>query len=171
MPMLDAYIPEGALTPAAERELLGKLTDLLLRHEGVDPSNEEGRRIAWVFVHRPLIYAAGAPAEEPRYRFICRVPEPQYNDERRAALTAEMTQAVIEAEGGRWPDPEGRVWVFTLEIPDGQWGGRGRIARLPDIAEVVLGAEGRPLAEAALAERRRETATALLNAAGEHQPA
>jgi Protein of unknown function (DUF2867) len=24
-----------------------------------------------------------------------------------------MTEALLEAEGGRWPDPEGRVWVFT----------------------------------------------------------
>ena len=40
MPMLDAYIAEGALSPSAERELLARVTDLLLEHEGVDPSNE-----------------------------------------------------------------------------------------------------------------------------------
>ena len=38
MPRLDAYIPEGALSPSAERELLAKLTELLIEHEGVDPS-------------------------------------------------------------------------------------------------------------------------------------
>ena len=48
MPMLDAYIPEGALSPGAERELLTKITDLLLEHEGVDPSNERARPLAWV---------------------------------------------------------------------------------------------------------------------------
>jgi len=53
MPMLDAYIPEGALSPSAERELLAKLTDLLIEHEGVDPRNEMARKMAWVFVHRP----------------------------------------------------------------------------------------------------------------------
>jgi len=31
MPILDAYVPEGALTPAAERKLLGTCTDLLLK--------------------------------------------------------------------------------------------------------------------------------------------
>src|SRR5215470_1113726 len=48
MPMLDAYIPDGALSPSAERELLAKLTDLLLKYEGVDPTNEMARKLAWV---------------------------------------------------------------------------------------------------------------------------
>ena len=48
MPFLDAYIPEGALSPGAERELLAKITDLLLEHEGVDPKNERARSLAWV---------------------------------------------------------------------------------------------------------------------------
>src|SRR5215468_4670440 len=100
MPMCDAYIPERALSPSAEHELLGRITDLLLEHEGVDPANEKARKLAWVFVHRPEVHVAGAPAKTPRYRFICQVPEGQYNDERRAAMTAAMTQAVAEAEGG-----------------------------------------------------------------------
>ena len=30
MPMLDAYIPEGALDPSDEKEFVAKLTDILL---------------------------------------------------------------------------------------------------------------------------------------------
>ena len=60
MPMLDAYIP-GALTPEAERKLLGTCTDLLPRHGGVDPANQAARALAWVFVHRHDMYVAGAP--------------------------------------------------------------------------------------------------------------
>jgi hypothetical protein len=44
--------PGGALSPGAERELLATITDLLLEHEGVDPSNEKARPLAWVFVQR-----------------------------------------------------------------------------------------------------------------------
>jgi phenylpyruvate tautomerase PptA (4-oxalocrotonate tautomerase family) len=153
MPMLDAYIPEGALSPEAERQLLGELTDLLLRHEGADPSDERTRSIAWVFVHRPQVYVAGAPAQAPVYRFVCQVPEGQYNDERRAAVTEEMTRALAKAEGGSWPNPEDRVWVFTSEVPDGTWGAQGRDA------------------EKQLAARRRETADALFEARGEEVPA
>ncbi len=83
MPVCDAYISEGALSPSVERELLGRITDLLLEHEGVDPANERARMLAWVFVHRHEMYVAGAPAKQPRYRFVCQVPEGLYNDERR----------------------------------------------------------------------------------------
>ncbi len=47
MPMLDTYIPKGALTAEAERKLLGTCTDLLLEHEGADPTNERFRSPAW----------------------------------------------------------------------------------------------------------------------------
>src|SRR6202040_3959672 len=75
MPFCDAYISEGALSPSAERELLGRVTDLLLEHEGVDPTNEMARRLAWVFVHRHELYVAGEPAQAPHYRFVCQAPE------------------------------------------------------------------------------------------------
>jgi phenylpyruvate tautomerase PptA (4-oxalocrotonate tautomerase family) len=165
MPMCDAYIPKGALSATAERELLSKVTDLLLEHEGVHPTNKRARALAWVFVHRHEMYVAGAPAEEPHYRFICRVPEGQYNEERRAVVTKAITEALVEAEGGRWPNPEARVWVFTFEVPDGTWGDGGRVLSLPDIAEFVIGNAGRRYGEERLAERRREQARALLEAA------
>jgi phenylpyruvate tautomerase PptA (4-oxalocrotonate tautomerase family) len=170
MPLLDAYIPDGVLRPSAERELLAKLTDLLIEHEGVDPGNEMARHLAWVFVHRPEVYVAGAPPKSPRYRFICQVPEGQYNDERRAAVTAAMTQAVAEAEDGAWPHPELRVAVFTCEIPEGWWGGGGRILRLADIYELAWpprpGVDGKPrdTAEKVLTDRRRQVAEQLLGA-------
>jgi hypothetical protein len=97
----------------------------------------------------------------PRYRFICQVPEGQYNDQRRDAVTAAITEAVAEAEDGAWPHPEFRVCVFALEVPDGAWGGAGRIIRLPDIYEFVWppqpGIEGDPreAAEQVLAARGR----------------
>jgi phenylpyruvate tautomerase PptA (4-oxalocrotonate tautomerase family) len=40
MPMLDAFVPDGALSADAERELLSRLTDILLRNEGADPTPE-----------------------------------------------------------------------------------------------------------------------------------
>jgi hypothetical protein len=92
MPFCDAYISERALSPSAERELLGRITDLLLEQEGVDPTNEMGRRLAWVFVHRHEMYVAGEPAQATHYRFVCHVPEGQYNDERRAERGRSLRQ-------------------------------------------------------------------------------
>jgi len=97
---------------------------------------------------------------------VCQVPEGQYDDKRRQAVTAAMTQAVADAEGGSYPDPSSRVWVFTIEIPDGTWGGFGRVVRLPDIAELVLGPEMRVPAEEWLAARQRKRAAALIEMAG-----
>lgn len=154
MPMLDAYIPEGALDPQAERLLLADLTDLLLEHEGADPSNAVARSIAWVFLHRPAaVYVAGVPATEPRYRLVASVPEGQFDPERRQALVAAVTARVLDAEGGARPRDPLRVWVFTPEIPDGTWGGGGRIVTLADIATAVLGdaEQGRRHAEQRLA--------------------
>jgi phenylpyruvate tautomerase PptA (4-oxalocrotonate tautomerase family) len=171
MPICDAYISEGALSADAERDLLATVTDLMLEHEGVDPTNEQARLLTWVFVHRHEMYVAGSESKHPRYRFDCYVPEGQYNEERRAAMTAEVTKAVVDAEAGSRSHPELRVAVFTYEIKDGWWGGGGRTLRLPDIYEVVLGgAEGRAAGEEVLAERRRHEAEQVIALAGQRLP-
>jgi hypothetical protein len=46
MPMMDLDLPAGTFEPAGERELVAKLTDILLKWEGADPSNERVRSIA-----------------------------------------------------------------------------------------------------------------------------
>jgi phenylpyruvate tautomerase PptA (4-oxalocrotonate tautomerase family) len=146
MPRLDAYIPAGALTADAESQLLSTLTDLLIRHEGGDPNDPRVRSIAWVFLHRPeTVYVAGSPATAPRYRFEAAVPE-----------------AVLDAENGAHDRDPMRVWVFTPEIPDGTWGGGGRVMMLADIVGFALGdaEKGRIYAQRILAERRGQPATA-----------
>jgi phenylpyruvate tautomerase PptA (4-oxalocrotonate tautomerase family) len=156
MPMLDAYIPAGALSPAAEEQLLADLTDVLIVNEGADPTNPQVRAIAWVFVHRPeAVFVAGGPADAPRYRFVASVPEGQYDPERRQAMVHSITEAVLDAEQGAYGRDPMRVWVFTPEIPDGTWGGAGRIMTLADIATFATGDPegGRRYAEQRLAER------------------
>jgi phenylpyruvate tautomerase PptA (4-oxalocrotonate tautomerase family) len=163
MPMLDAYIPAGALTPAAEERLLADLTDMLITNEGADPSNPQVRSIAWLFVHRPdAVYVAGSPASAPHYRFIASVPEGQYDPDRRQAMVKDITDAVLDAEHGAYDRDPARVWVFTPEVPDGTWGGFGRIATLADIATFASGdaEQGRRYAQERLAARRGAPAIA-----------
>ena len=159
MPMLDAYIPVGALDPQAERTLLATLTDILIRGEGADPCNPAVRAMAWVTVLRPeVVFVAGARAERPRYRLVAGVPEGQWDDERRARMVAEVTDAVLDAEEGRHPREPARVWVLLPEVPEGTWGGGGRIWRLADVAGLALGdtEAGKRYADAVLAKRRAE---------------
>jgi phenylpyruvate tautomerase PptA (4-oxalocrotonate tautomerase family) len=146
MPMIDASIPENALTPQAEEELFREITDLAVKHEIGDSTNERGRSAAWVFIHRPQVFVAGVPATSPRYRFIVSVPEGQFDNERRQAITAEIAEAVAKAENKPVKEVSGRLWVITAEVPDGTWGAGGRIVRLPEILSSFLGQRGREVA-------------------------
>ena len=140
MPMLDATIPHGALDPDREPALMAELTDILLRWEGADPTDEIARSLAWIFLHRPAgMFVAGSPAELPRYRVVASVPEGQFDAKRRAGMVEAVTNAVLDAEPEGRPRDSSRVWVFTHEVPEGTWGGGGRIVGLADIAARVLG--------------------------------
>jgi phenylpyruvate tautomerase PptA (4-oxalocrotonate tautomerase family) len=158
MPMLDITIPENALDAKAEQELMRRLTDVLLENEGADPKDPRVRSIAWVFLHRPAqVFVAGQKAITPHYRVVAAVPEGQFDGERRSAMVAAVTEAVLDAEEEKYPRDASRVWVFANEIPDGTWGGRGRIYHLADIAGMVLGdlEKGRQYAEQRLSGRAK----------------
>ncbi|MCW7536948.1 Tautomerase enzyme [Aquabacterium sp. A7-Y] len=166
MPMIDVYIPNGALTPQSEATLMRELTDILIRHEGMDPSNPQIRDVTWIFVHRPAqIYRSGAPAPAPIYRITPTVPEGQYTDEARAGLVRDVTAAVARAEGSSVAEVGARVWVFPTEVFDGGWGSRGVIRRLPDILELFGGPESRAIGIERLARKRRSDAISLLKEA------
>ena len=110
---------------------------------------------------------ASVPAEAPYYKFVINVPEGQADEEFRTAVTRDITQAVADAEGGKWPHPQFRVWVLTWEAPDGTWGATGQITRLHDVVGFVA-PQLREQAVQRLADRRRDQARALLAAAGVH---
>ena len=164
MPMLDAYIPQGALSPTDEQALLARLTDILLSWEGADPTNAVARSLAWVFLHRPAtVYVGGLPATAPHFRFVATVPEGQLDEQRRAGMVAAVTEAVAEADPGC--DTAARTWVFTTEVPDGSWGARGEIFTLARIAGTVIGDDEAGVAHAqqrlAASRSARQTALAL----------
>jgi phenylpyruvate tautomerase PptA (4-oxalocrotonate tautomerase family) len=143
---------------------LTHLTDLLIVNEGADPTNPAVRSIAWVFVHRPeAVFVGGEPADAPRYRFVASVPEGQYDPERRQAMVESITAAVLDAEEGAYERDPARVWVFTPEVPDGTWGGAGRIVTLADIATFATGdpERGREYAEERLGRGERKDAASL----------
>ena len=174
--MCDAYIPKDALPADAERALLSRVTELLVEHElrrttdlvndpeRVEASKKRAAGIARVFVHRPEVYVAGTLREAPNYKFECRVPEGQSDEQFRAAVMKDITQAVVDAEGGAWPHPEARVWVFTWEVPEGTWGAMGQAIGLRDVIGWVA-PELSDMADERLAARRRDEARAIVEAA------
>ena len=171
MPICDAYITEGALSASVERQLLAKVTDLLLEHEGVDPTNEVGRKLAWVFVHRHEMYVAGAPGAEAALPL--HLPGTRGPVQQRAPCRGDRGDDPGRSRGGGRRvagsrEPRGSLHLRGPgEWPAGGWQG-GRILRLPDIYEIVRpGGESREAAEQVLAARRRQEAEQLFAAAGE----
>lgn len=139
MPMLDVYIPDQALPADAEKGLLRQLAEILIEHEGADPSDPVARSLAKVWLHRPAaMLHAGETPPAPHYKVIASVPEGQLDDARTAGAIAAITDAILAAEDGRYDQDRLRVWVIGNEIPDGNWGAGGRVVRLADIAGAVL---------------------------------
>jgi phenylpyruvate tautomerase PptA (4-oxalocrotonate tautomerase family) len=93
MPMLDLYIPLGALAAEPERRLVDRITTILIAHEGFDPADPVTRSVSWAFVHRPEVYVGGERPSEPRYKIVASVPEGQLTAESRAALVVQVTDA------------------------------------------------------------------------------
>ncbi|MDB4991408.1 MAG: Tautomerase enzyme [Myxococcaceae bacterium] len=162
--MIDVCIPEGALAPDAEARLMCELTEILLRHEGLDPASERALGVSLIFLLRPTVYVAGAPASAPRYRVIPTVPEGQYGRGARGSLVHDVTAAFARAEGRSVTDVAARVWVFPTEMPDGNWGSRGVIRTLGDILEYMVGEHARPEAASKLSMSRSRRARALFAA-------
>jgi phenylpyruvate tautomerase PptA (4-oxalocrotonate tautomerase family) len=138
--MIDLTLPEGTLSAESKTQLLARLTHILLKWEEA-PDTPQAKSIAWAYVQEVkagAMMVGGAIPEIPRYRVMTTVPQGSLNDERKEGLVEEVTRAVLEAEGADWnAENRRRVWCIVQEVPDGNWGGGGRINRLRDIAKFV----------------------------------
>lgn len=176
MPLCDAYIPLNALEPEVEHRLVDRVTRILVDHEMRriaelldDPTEVETLRarasaIAWTFVHRTEAYVAGKPIEAPLYRFAVTIPQGQIDEPYPAAINRDIMAAVVEAENGKWPSPERRLWVTIAEVDDGRWGAGGRVVPIKQLINVVAPGYGDD-AETRFAEDRRKQAVAVVELA------
>jgi hypothetical protein len=117
MPIMDAFIPEGALTPSAEGRLMKELTDILVSLEGIEPENEQAREATVIFVHRPTVLAAAAPVRLPRYRFVPSLAKERDDHDALRLVEKAVIEAVARAEGTSFESARGRVWLSPWEIP------------------------------------------------------
>lgn len=181
MPLCDAYIPTGALDPESERTFVARVTEILVEHEmrrirdlDDDPEHiaanrERAMAIAWTFVHRTDTYVAGAPVELPHYRIVASIPEGQIDDRFAPAINRDILAALIDAEGGRHPHPERRLWVVAGEITDGLWGAGGRSLHLEQIVDFVAPGWG-TVAVQRWQETQAQEAVALVRLAADQAP-
>ena len=140
MPMIDVTLPEGALTEDQRNALGERLTTTLLKWEGAADIPFTRQISVVYFDERPAgsIYVAGEQAAEPRYRVLVTVPEGAItDDDRKAGLVEEITRDILEAAGDEGDEAAFRVWVFIHAVPDGHWGGAGRVFRFSDIVKLA----------------------------------
>jgi phenylpyruvate tautomerase PptA (4-oxalocrotonate tautomerase family) len=147
MPMMELTYPAGALTPEARAEVVEKLTDALLRHEGATV-NRMTHGLSWVFVHEAPeghVNVGGKPVVRPVYRLMVTVPQgtllqgpgPVGQTSRRG-LFREATEIILNGEGTEYNDQEAlRVYILVREIEDGYWGGGGQMVRMEDIVAMA----------------------------------
>lgn len=140
MPMIDVTLPEGALSDEQRDALARRLTNTVLEWEGA-AEIPFSRQITLVYFDERAdgtVYVAGERASEPRYRILVTIPEGSIRDDaRKAGMVEAMTRDVLAVEGADGDEASTRVWVFIHEVPDGHWGGAGRIFRLRDIVALA----------------------------------
>lgn len=119
MPKLDLQFSHGALPAASIGPLTGELTELLLRHRGLDVSDENRAKV-WAFAQEQPAFVAGAAPALPLVVVTVGLIEGGLDDAAAAALIAEATVKVKAIA------PEARVWVVVDEIPRRRWGVEGR---------------------------------------------
>ncbi|MEU6713085.1 tautomerase family protein [Nonomuraea sp. NPDC046802] len=143
MPFVEVFVPRGALREDQRATLSEELVAEVMQVEGA-PDTEAARSISWLVFHDVDAWSVGGtavPADEPaRYVVRVSVPEGSLDDDKRAEMVRRVTAVLAKADDD--PDrlyAEPSAWVHLIEIPDGNWGAFGRVVRLPDIINYVIG--------------------------------
>jgi phenylpyruvate tautomerase PptA (4-oxalocrotonate tautomerase family) len=149
MPMIDLTMPAGALSDEALDSLSDTLMRALLRAEQVSEDVATKELLSWFFVREippRRMYGGAQPVNgRPLFRIDVSVPEDVLDTERKDRFVAEATDLILAAAGLDRDDAgnKARVWVIFREVPDGSWGGGGRILSLRQIARIVGVADDR----------------------------
>jgi phenylpyruvate tautomerase PptA (4-oxalocrotonate tautomerase family) len=128
MPLIEVIHPEGSFDAATREDLLSKLSSICLRWEGIEIT-DSSQSIAWVYLdERPAdsIAAGGKPLSQNIYLVNVRVMVGFMDDERIEGMAAELTQAILEADGTEGTG-DARVFVILEEVPSGTWAVDGKV--------------------------------------------
>jgi phenylpyruvate tautomerase PptA (4-oxalocrotonate tautomerase family) len=141
MPFVEVFSPPGTPRPEQRRRIGQRLVSEVMVGEGA-PDTEFARAISWLVWHDLEAFSVGgeAPAagEPPRYVVRVSVPAASLTDEKREEIVRRVTRVLADADD----DPERfyttpSSFVLLNEVPDGNWGGIGRIVRFNEIASFV----------------------------------
>jgi phenylpyruvate tautomerase PptA (4-oxalocrotonate tautomerase family) len=106
MPIIEMYVPQGALDEETKRALHERISRQVLEVEGADfDTSPLAREITWMFIREQpegSWSVGGEPlTRQSGPRFFTRVSTPKgaLDDERRAAVAAKVHEALVAALG------------------------------------------------------------------------
>jgi phenylpyruvate tautomerase PptA (4-oxalocrotonate tautomerase family) len=145
MPIMQVHYLEGALRADQKAVLAQQLNEALLQMEG-GARTHGGRAFAWVMFHPVRVddwYIGGVTGDAlviPPGRFLVHVtiPEGYMNVAHKAEVHAAVNAAILSAMGETGQaDAGASILVVIDEVPEGNWGARGKTISLESIAETV----------------------------------
>jgi phenylpyruvate tautomerase PptA (4-oxalocrotonate tautomerase family) len=141
MPFVELFVPKGSLDEDRREKIGAQLVSEVMIAEGA-PDTEAARSISWLVVNEIDAWFVGGrrlPAgEKPKYVVRVGVPAGSMNDDKRRDIVRRVTRVLADADAdpGRFAEATA-AWVHINEIPEGNWGARGEIVRIEDIAALV----------------------------------
>lgn len=142
MPFVEVFSTPGTPRPEQRRQIAERLVAEVMAGEGA-PDTEYAREISWLVWHSVDAWSVGGRAmngsEPPRYVVRVSVPAASLTDAKREDIVARVTRVLADADD----EPErlySSISSFVLinEVPEGNWGGIGRVFRFNEIASFVM---------------------------------
>jgi phenylpyruvate tautomerase PptA (4-oxalocrotonate tautomerase family) len=151
MPMVNVWMPKGALNAKQQADLSDKLTHALLLIEGrlnKAIHNPAALSIAWVLFHEiePTSFAVGGKFDNSyvpdggRFLTTVTVPGGALDHEGAKASVVETVHSAIRdvlglpiKKGAHWAP-----WVIIQEVPEGNWGAGGVVRHLKEIGAYAI---------------------------------
>jgi phenylpyruvate tautomerase PptA (4-oxalocrotonate tautomerase family) len=152
MPMVNVWVPKGALSAEQQASLSDKLTHALLLIEGrmnKEIHNPAALSIAWVLFHEvePTGWAIGGKLDDTyapeggRFLTVVTVPGGALDHEGAKPAVVETVHTAFREILGLPAKKKGTYWapwVIIQEVPEGNWGAGGVIRHLKEIGAYAM---------------------------------
>src|SRR5437764_3886873 len=137
MPIIEMFVPQGAVDAEAKRRLHERVGRQVLEVEGATyDESPQAQAITWMLIHEMPegSWSVGSrvisAADEPRVLTRVTVPRGAMDDERRAAIASRVNQEIVDALGDALADPTKSICV----LDDGStFSGGGMVASFDQI--------------------------------------
>ena len=149
MPMIDLFVPQGALPAETLTALAGRIVAAVHAEEGYTGSHFAAC-VSWTYVHEiPLgrLLMGTEPCRVPIWRVEIATPADSLDTAAKARLGREIARLVLTAEGTTYDAAQaGRVWCLFRDPSEGEWFAGEHVASAAGIRATVARERGAAVA-------------------------